>query len=71
MDWSEILFELVILSVTIIAGMILYYVVPYIKSKTTSEQRKDLIYWSQLVIKIAEDLYKKNWKGKAKSKKNM
>ena len=68
MDWSDILFKFITLALTVLGGIITYYVIPYLKSKTTSEQRKDLVYWMQLAIKVAEDLYKKEGQGELKKK---
>ena len=68
MDWSDILFKFITLALTVLGGIITYYVIPYIKSKTTSEQRKDLVYWMQLAIKVAEDMYNKNGQGELKKK---
>ena len=66
MNWNEILFDLIIVCLTIIGGLVTYYIIPYVKSKTTVEQRKDLIFYTQLAIKLAESIYNKEGQGKLK-----
>ena len=68
MEWSEILFKLIMIILTMLGGIVTYYVIPYIKSKTTSEQRKDLLFYSELAIKLAEDIYNKGGQGELKKK---
>ena len=66
MNWNEILFDLTVVCLTIIGGLVTYYIIPYVKSKTTVEQRKDLIFYTQLAIKLAESIYNKEGQGKLK-----
>ena len=66
MNWNKILFDLIIVCLTIIGGVVTYYIIPYVKSKTTVEQRKDLIFYTQLAIKLAESIYNKEGQGKLK-----
>lgn len=66
MDWNEILFKVIMLVLSVVGAVITYYVIPYIKSKTTNEQRKDLVYWTQVAIKFAEQIYNDKGQGELK-----
>lgn len=66
MEWNEILFKFIILILTVLGGVITYYIIPFIKSKTTLDQRKNLIFYTQLAIKLAESIYKEKGQGKFK-----
>lgn len=56
--------DLVIQILLVIIGMISIIVsarlVPYINSKTTAEQRKNIEYWTEVAIQAIEDYYKNN-----------
>lgn len=66
MGWNEVLFKITMLGLSVIGMVITYYVIPYIKSKTTNEQRQDLVYWTQIAIKLAEQIYKDKGQGALK-----
>ena len=48
--------ELVKVFVALLGAVVTYYVIPYIKAKTTKEQREDAIFWTKLAVKIAEEI---------------
>lgn len=53
---TELFKELVGLFITVVGIALTYFLVPYLKAKTTQKQREDAIYWIKLACKIAEDL---------------
>lgn len=63
-------FEIVQLVLQIALIIITAFIVPairkYLNSKTTKEQREEFMYWTNLAIKIAEDIYKERGQGKIK-----
>ena len=50
--------ELVKVFVALLGAVVTYYVIPYIKAKTTKEQREDAVFWTKLAVQIAEEIYK-------------
>lgn len=48
------------------AALITVFLIPYIKSKTTAEQREDLKDWIALAVKAAEKLYEGAGRGNEK-----
>ena len=43
--------------IALMAAVITTFVVPYIKSKTTENQRKTLVEWIKIAVKAAEQIY--------------
>lgn len=54
--------------IALIAAVITVFVIPWIKSKTTSQQRKDIIAWVDIAVSAAEQIY--NGPGRGMEKKN-
>lgn len=53
--------------IALVAAIITTFVVPYIKSKTTENQRKTFVEWAKIAVKAAEQIY--NGPGKGAEKK--
>lgn len=43
--------------IALIAAVITAFVIPWVKSKTTSQQREDLIAWIKIAVAAAEQIY--------------
>lgn len=52
--------------VALIAAVITAFVIPWIKSKTTAQQREELIAWTKIAVSAAEQMYKGNQRGSEK-----
>lgn len=63
---NELLIKVLEVAITILGLVLTYYVVPFIKSKTTEKQREDAEYWIKMAIKFAEMAYKDKGQGKFK-----
>ncbi len=42
---------------TLVGVVIMYVLIPYIKSKTTAEQRAEVEYWVSVAVSSAEQIY--------------
>lgn len=49
-----------------IAAIIAYVLIPWIKSKTTSEQQKEINGWVKIAVAAAEQIYKGHDRGEEK-----
>ena len=54
MDWKPIIEA----AIALLAAIITYFVVPFIKSKTTEAQQQKLEYWIKAAVRYAEQTYK-------------
>ena len=52
--------------VALIAAVITAFVIPWIKSKTTAQQREELVAWTKIVVSAAEQMYKGDQRGAEK-----
>lgn len=52
--------------IALIAAIVTAFVVPWIKSKTTSQQREDLIAWVKIAVSAAEQIYRGEKRGEEK-----
>lgn len=52
--------------VALIAAIITVFVVPYVKSKTTAQQREELVAWTKIAVSAAEQMYKGDKRGAEK-----
>lgn len=52
--------------IALIAAVITVFVIPWIKSKTTSQQREELIAWVRIAVAAAEQLYTGSGRGEEK-----
>lgn len=53
--------------IALLAAVISVFVIPWLKSKTTEEQRKQLIAWVKIAVSAAEQIY--NGPGRGEEKK--
>lgn len=60
---NEFVFELLKLLVMILGVIVTYRVIPWIKAKTTTEQRKETEYWIKIAVQVAEQIYKEKGQG--------
>lgn len=58
--------EIAKIVVALLGAVVTYYVIPFIKAKTTKEQREDAIFWTTMAVRIAEDIYKQKGQGSLK-----
>lgn len=54
--------------IALVAAVITTFVIPYIKSKTTENQRKTFSEWAKIAVKAAEQIYKGSGRGPEKKK---
>ena len=54
MDWTPIIEA----AIALLAAIITYFVVPFIKSKTTEAHQQKLEYWIKSAVRYAEQTYK-------------
>lgn len=54
-------------AIALIAAIVSVYLIPWIKSKTTNEQRKQFVAWVKIAVSAAEQVY--NGPGRGEEKK--
>ena len=54
--------------IALIAAIISIFVIPWLKTKTTEEQRKQLIAWIKIAVSAAEQIYNGPGRGEEKKK---
>ena len=52
--------------IPILGAIITYLIVPFIKQKTTKEQRENIYFWIKVAVAAAEQIYKEKGQGKLK-----
>lgn len=52
----------------LVAAIITVFVIPWIKSKTTAQQREDIVAWVNVAVSAAEQIYNGPGRGKEKKK---
>lgn len=52
--------------IALIAAVISAFVIPWIKSKTTAQQREDLVAWVKIAVAAAEQIYQGTKRGEEK-----
>lgn len=52
--------------IPILGAILTYLIVPFIKSKTTKEQRENVYFWVKVAVNAAEQVYKEKGQGKLK-----
>lgn len=60
---NEITMELLKLFIAILGTLITYKLIPYIKAKTSAEQRTEAEYWIKVAIQVAEQIYNDKGQG--------
>jgi len=64
----ELMMQIALGLITIISAVLTYIVIPYIKTKTTKEQRDMIVFWVNFAVKAAEQLYPEAKSGEDKKK---
>jgi len=59
----EIIIKVII---PILGAIITYLIVPFIRQKTTKEQRENIYFWVTVAVQAAEQIYKEKGQGKLK-----
>ena len=54
--------------IALLAALVTYKLIPWIKSKTTDAQRKELLEWVKIGVAAAEQLYEGQGRGEEKKK---
>ena len=52
--------------IPLLGAIITYLIVPFIKQKTTKEQRENIYFWVKVAVSAAEQIYKEKGQGKLK-----
>lgn len=52
--------------IALIAAVVSTFLIPWIKSKTTSQQREELVAWVKIAVAAAEQVYKGEKRGNEK-----
>ncbi len=52
--------------IPILGVIITYLIVPFIRQKTTKEQRENIYFWVRVAVQAAEMIYKEKGQGKLK-----
>lgn len=65
---TNVLIQIGTIVIALIGAIITYIVVPYIKSKTTKEQRNNVMFWVDVAVTAAEQIYNEKGQGKLKKK---
>lgn len=60
---NEFIFELLKLIIMVLGTIVTYKIIPWIKAKTTAEQRKEAEYWTKVFVKLAEQIYQDRGQG--------
>ncbi|MHC1747419.1 MAG: phage holin, LLH family [Cellulosilyticaceae bacterium] len=63
---NEFTMELLKLLVMVLGAVVTYKLIPWIKAKTTAEQRKEAAYWIEIAVQVAEQIYKDKGQGTLK-----
>ncbi|MBD5383738.1 MAG: holin [Ruminococcaceae bacterium] len=50
-------------AVALIAAIVSTFLIPWIKSKTTAQQREELVAWVKIAVSAAEQIYKGSGRG--------
>jgi len=58
--------KIILALIGLLGTIITYIVIPYIKSKTTKEQRESVVFWVQIAVNAAEQIYIGEGQGKDK-----
>ena len=49
--------------IALIAAIVSTFLIPWIKSKTTAQQREELVAWVKIAVSAAEQIYKGSGRG--------
>lgn len=53
-------------ALTLLGAVITGVIIPFVKSKTTSSQQQTILFWVNIAVKAAEQLYKEVGQGEVK-----
>lgn len=63
---NDVIIQVGTVIIALIGAVITYIVIPYIKSKTTSEQYKAIEFWVRVAVQAAEQLFSQPGMGEKK-----
>ena len=65
---GEVFVRIVLGVISILGVIITYMIVPYLKSKTSKEQRETIMFWVSVAVSAAEQIFNKRGMGEEKKK---
>lgn len=65
---GEVFVRIVLGVVSILGAIITYMVVPFLKSKTSKEQRETIMFWVSVAVSAAEQIFNERGMGEEKKK---
>ena len=65
---GEVFVRIVLGVISILGAIITYMVVPYLKSKTSKEQRETIMFWVSVAVSAAEQIFNERGMGEEKKK---
>lgn len=65
---GEVFVRIVLGVISILGAIITYMVVPYLKSKTSKEQRETIMFWVSVAVSAAEQIFNERGMGAEKKK---
>ena len=65
---GEVFVRIVLGVISILGAIMTYMVVPYLKSKTSKEQRETIMFWVSVAVSAAEQIFNKRGMGEEKKK---
>ena len=65
---GEVFVRIVLGVISILGAIITYMVVPYLKSKTSKEQRETIMFWVSVAVSAAEQIFNERGMGVEKKK---
>jgi len=52
--------------IALLGAIITYIVIPFMRERTTKEQRENLMFWVRIAVQAAEQIYDEKSQGKSK-----
>ena len=65
---GEVFVRIVLGVISILGAIMTYMVVPYLKSKTSKEQRETIMFWVSVAVSAAEQIFNERGMGEEKKK---
>lgn len=65
---GEVFVRIVLGVISILGAIMTYMVVPYLKSKTSKEQRETIMFWVSVAVSAAEQIFNERGMGAEKKK---
>lgn len=63
---DPLIYEILKLVIMILSAIVVYRIIPFLKAKTSIEQREEAEYWIRVAIRVAEQIYKDKGQGTLK-----